>query len=292
MGNVVSALSILFVLYAFFKIDFSQILILDGRRFAGICILGLLLKMATVFLMGYAWLLWLECFSGRTCSRKEAIRIYTKANIGKYVPGNMMHYVERNLFAKNLGLPQGQIAAASFIEVLSLLISAFAFGFFFAFTQVEDTIHLLGMLLPAKTIGWLAGAGVFCACMMLYFGVHSFFQKKYGAIAGFWGTFLRCFWIYAAVLLLLGLILLLLFVCVQGDMPDVSASLQIISAYIIAWVAGFVAPGAPGGIGVRELVLTMLLSPIMGQDLIVQLSVLHRAITIVGDFIVYFLGKI
>ena len=63
--------------------------------------------------------------------------------------------------------------------------------------------------------------------------------------------------------------------------------LLIISGYIIAWVLGFIVPGAPGGIGVRELVITLLLGSVVGESMVVTLSVTHRLITIIGDFMAY-----
>lgn len=68
---------------------------------------------------------------------------------------------------------------------------------------------------------------------------------------------------------------------------NVSVALQLVAGYIIAWVLGFVVPGAPGGIGVREFVLTLLLGNVVGKELILTLSILHRLITIIGDFMAY-----
>ena len=44
-----------------------------------------------------------------------------------------------------------------------------------------------------------------------------------------------------------------------------------------------------GGIGVREMALTLLLAPVMGRDKIVVLSVMHRLVTVLGDVLAYFL---
>ncbi len=75
----------------------------------------------------------------------------------------------------------------------------------------------------------------------------------------------------------------------MGGQPRLSKVLRLIAAYMIAWVFGFVIPGAPGGIGVREMALTLLLAPVMGRDKIVVLSVMHRLVTVLGDVLAYFL---
>jgi len=74
---------------------------------------GLLIKMLTVYLQGRAWIGWLEALSGRTCDRRAALSVYARANMGKYLPGNVMHFVERNLFAADMGLSQRELTAAS-----------------------------------------------------------------------------------------------------------------------------------------------------------------------------------
>ncbi len=128
MGNAVSALSMIFVFAAFVRIDFDDRWITNWRVFWLIAASGVLVKTVTVFLSAGAWCLWLEYFAGRRCARREALRVYAKANIGKYLPGNVMHYVERNLFAAKLNLSQKQIAAASICEVLSIVLAAFLLG--------------------------------------------------------------------------------------------------------------------------------------------------------------------
>ena len=77
--------------------------------------------------------------------------------------------------------------------------------------------------------------------------------------------------------------------CYMGGAFQPRTAALIISGYVIAWVLGFVVPGAPGGIGVRELVITLLLSGVMGEGLVVTLSITHRLITIIGDFLAYVL---
>lgn len=44
---------------------------------------------------------------------------------------------------------------------------------------------------------------------------------------------------------------------------------------------------ASGGIGVREFLITILLGSVVGTELVLMLSVIHRLITIIGDFLAY-----
>lgn len=294
MGNAVSVLSILFVISALLRTDFSMITVRNWYLFFAACMAGVLIKTATVFLSGRAWCVWLEFFSGRRCDRREAVCVYAKANIGKYLPGNVMHYVERNLFAGKLELSQKQIAAASMVEVCSLVLAAFLMGVLLAFSQMRAAAQLVLakfalsdkqlVLLAAGICVFLAASVFLCFCFRRKLAA---FLKEITAKGGKFGkTFLHCFLIYMTVLMLLGIILVLLYGYMAG-WPSFGQAVSMTAAYIIAWVLGFVVPGAPGGIGVRELALTLLLTPLTGAQLVAALSVLHRLITVLGDFTAY-----
>ncbi len=292
MGNVISALSILFVLLALRRIDFDMEAVADWPVFLFVCLAGIIIKIITVLLSGSAWCQWLECFADKRCSRREALRVYARANIGKYLPGNVMHYVERNLFAENLRLSQKQIAAASLAEVFSLILAAVMTGVLLAYPQMREAAgavmeqeEAVQKLQPfvwvcCTAIGMLAVAAVL---FLVY-------RKRHSFISTFLSTFIRCLLIYAWVLMLLGFLFVILYWYWAGR-PSYGQALQMIAAYSAAWVSGFVIPGAPGGIGVRELVLTLLLSSAAGQDTIAVLSVLHRLITVCGDFAAYLLRR-
>lgn len=61
-----------------------------------------------------------------------------------------------------------------------------------------------------------------------------------------------------------------------------------VGAFALSWVAGFLVPGAPAGLGVREAVLVALLSPSVDRALPVVLG--FRLATILGDFLSLGLG--
>ena len=68
---------------------------------------------------------------------------------------------------------------------------------------------------------------------------------------------------------------------------DLQSMKHILSAFSMAWVCGFVIPGAPGGIGVREAVLTVLLESVMDGPVLAVILIVHRITGIAGDFIFY-----
>lgn len=51
-----------------------------------------------------------------------------------------------------------------------------------------------------------------------------------------------------------------------------------------AWIAGFITPGAPAGVGIREAILVLSLTQLFDASLAVIVTFMYRLITVVGDF--------
>ncbi len=64
----------------------------------------------------------------------------------------------------------------------------------------------------------------------------------------------------------------------------------VIGLYPVAWMAGTVAVGAPGGVGVREAVLTLGLEPALGPARAAVLAVALRLVTLGGDLLTALAG--
>lgn len=289
LGKLVSVLSIVFIVRAVYILGFDFSAVENWGAFLGVTLLCTIAKCITVYMSGNVWYGWLSFFSGEKNKRKEAVCVYAKANIGKYLPGNVMHYVERNLFADKMGISQKKLAISTVMEVFSLVTVSLVIAVAFSFNQLQQALHqVLG-----ENYGMIILAVILAAIVVVVVAVILFRKKlleilKEYSIAEFVKTFLKNMVWYALVLGTLGAIMIVLY-CYMGGQFTLESAKLIISGYIIAWVLGFIVPGAPGGIGVRELVITLLLSSVVGESLIVTLSVTHRLITIVGDFLAYLL---
>ena len=64
----------------------------------------------------------------------------------------------------------------------------------------------------------------------------------------------------------------------------------VMTAYAAAWLAGTLMPGAPAGMGVREMVLTLELEPALGSTQAAALALALRLVTTAGDLFTAFLG--
>ena len=69
-----------------------------------------------------------------------------------------------------------------------------------------------------------------------------------------------------------------------------SSVIEYIAIYSCAWIFGFITPGAPGGIGVRESIMVVLLSDKIGAGNALSGALLFRGITISGEVVGYLLA--
>ena len=86
-------------------------------------------------------------------------------------------------------------------------------------------------------------------------------------------------------LLLNGGGMIALLIGLQDFSLDLFVAQRILSSFSTAWICGFVIPGSPGGIGVREAILTMLLEDLVDGPKLVFLIIAHRLVSIIGDFL-------
>ncbi len=87
---------------------------------------------------------------------------------------------------------------------------------------------------------------------------------------------------YAIMWLLMGLSFYALMVAAQPRLDP--ALLRIaVGVSTLSWLAGFLSPISPGGVGVREGVIVLLLTPVVGSSQAVAVALLARAVSLVVE---------
>jgi uncharacterized membrane protein YbhN (UPF0104 family) len=101
---------------------------------------------------------------------------------------------------------------------------------------------------------------------------------------------------YKAMIRLLGVTALRLLVlsatylaviALLGQPLDSDLIIKVIGIFVISWVIGFLALGAPGGLGVREAILIMFLGNSLNQEILTVSAIVHRVVCILGDLAAY-----
>lgn len=299
-GRIMTIVAVLYIVKFFFSLEIDIEQIYSWKSLIGVFIVGSIILALCVYGMGWLWGNILKTISGKEIRTFEALRVYVKANIGKYLPGNVMHYVERNLFAVNAGLGQKEITLSSVMEIATEICAAGLIALLFL---QKD---LLGLIQSIITPKWICVVCILVVILLV--GVIIGIKKNEGIRSLLKGLcskrvlllFLKSLLFYSVLMGIMGVILMLIIEYPLGCTLSLQVGARIIACYIIAWLFGFIVPGAPGGIGVREAVLIMLLGAYVGEEQLALAIIIHRVITIVGDVLAYltigcqerfFLGK-
>lgn len=292
LGKIVTLLAVAYIVYYIYSIDFDFQLVKDWPTFFFLVCGGAVISATFVFGMGKAWSNILKGLAKQPIDTRMAIRVYAKANVGKYLPGNVMHYVERNLFAVNAGMGQVEIMLSSILEIAIII---FTTGMIVCIFMHGEAIEILSKYVSAMWIfvGLLILIGLIFAVsiilkkkpQMRVFLVR-LCSKDIGVIA------LKNVFFYSFQFFIMGVFLVAVLKIPLACEISIQMSGYIIVSYIMAWVIGFVVPGAPGGIGVREFVLITLLGTYFLEEYIVFALVVHRIVTVFGDVLAYLVAVV
>jgi len=199
----------------------------------------------------------LSDISGISVKLPFLTKIYTAANLYKYIPGGIMYIVGRNRLAVEIKeLSHAKVALATLAEgVISItagLCIAVAFRRAYALP--------VWAVLPVLAVG----AAVYI-CWRRGFPLEKL-PKRF-ALSFFIVTLRGASFMF--VLAILGY----------------SANITAAGLYIVAWLAGYLTPGAPGGMGIREVALLTFLGTAYNEGVILSAIVTHRILQILGDLI-------
>ena len=197
-----------------------------------------------------------------------AARAWSLANLGRYVPGKVWSVAGLVVLARQAGVEAGPAAASAFV-VQALALGTGAAVVAAATPHAAPPLRLVvAGLAGLATIGvlvWPRTAGLLAR---LAKGVAPGPLTASAAIAGAVLTVLS--WItYGFALWLLA----------RGLLPGATLPLaSAVGAFTLGYILGVLALFAPGGVGIRELVLVGLLSPSLGGGGAVALSVGSRVV--------------
>jgi len=292
LGYLLVSLSLLFVIYSLYD-SRHHIVTLDifPQVLFFIVAAGMFL-FHCAWLISYVFKMILEFISSKRIPTLEVLDLYLKANICKYLPGNVMQYVTRNIFAKKIGISQSEMAFASFLEIFFVVMFSFTLCILLS---GELFLNLLREHVPTGLYAIIIVAII--AFLAIVFILLRRTKRFSTAIDGFLNQFMKLdkkqffklsvkvFFIVTYNQLLLGFGFFLLLREVSG-LTDI-AMFTVISAYIISWLIGFITPGAPGGIGVKEAILSLLLMDFYGREYVLISALLFRFVTILIDVLAF-----
>jgi len=206
--------------------------------------------------------------------------IYGRSQIAKYLPGNCFHFVGRQVLGGALGHSQAALAFASLVETALLITLAAGIALPLALAR----LGAWSIALPAGALLVLALALAAPRLLATRLWAPATARAVGGLNAG---TLLRAVALQGAFFGVAGGVLWLLTAAVGGPGPVAIGPLTSVSALALAWVAGFLTPGASAGIGVREAILILALDGALGAEASAAVALALRLVTTVGDGIFF-----
>ena len=265
-GYGIVLLSVWFIVRRFSGPEFVSLF--SGMPISSFLLMGLFLFLYSLcnFLPALSWALFLKALQPGLRTLRSAVGLYLRSGIVKYLPGNVFHFAGRHVMGRGLGVSQGDILKANVLEVGGILLCA---GCIIVLSLIGGSLVVPGNSVIAsnlKAAAWIAVTGATLGTILL------FHEKVRGFLGGFispakWRSYVMIFLLYVAFFVITGTVL-------QGIMVSVSQpavfrfddTALFVAVFSLSWIAGFVIPGAPGGLGVREFIILLMLGPGYGES--------------------------
>lgn len=265
VGGALSIIGVVFVVIRLVgyidKLDLSWVQPIDWLAFLVLAILYAIINVALVL----AWHQILV-FLKAPLSLFQATYVYGMSQLAKYVPGNVFHIASRQALGVAAGVPGWALAKSSVWEIgliafVGALFGLLALPLWWQSLPISVALILFVIVLLVVV---LAIRRWFDLSLALAFGWHVLF------------------------LVMSGLIFIGVLAIISPSFMSIEILIKLVGFYVIAWLVGLITPGAPAGVGVRELVLLFFLKGVVVEADLLLAVALGRVITVVGDLMFFF----
>lgn len=247
--------------------------------FLVVVLVGSLAYWVTTFILAFNWRYIVMLLSDNKCSTRFFLKVYFESVLAKYIPSNVMHLAARHYQLKKNGFSHQTAFLSNVLELALIIISSAII--------IAPAIFSQKMVLPDTIVdnkNWLSmlliGGTIFSGAVLVYY------CRKNGRLSH-WQMLTqvtRIMILYGVFLILSGLIFSYISSCVISDWSWASMPVFMF-AYVCAWSIGLVTPGAPGGLGVREVMLVVLLSGYAQRPEILLAALLFRMASVIGELL-------
>lgn len=195
------------------------------------------------------------------------------SQIAKYLPGNVAHLLGRALLIGQT-VRKKDVAITLLIETLILSFTAALFGCLWVFDYILPHDISKNSILSSFLL---------LLCITVF--IIEIYKRKTNLPFFTYKTFISIFTVNTASFFLHGSAIYLIAFHVV-EIHELSY-LQCSYGFALSFLIGYLLPGASGGIGVREYAFVVLFIPFIEQALALQVIIIYRLITIIGDVIIF-----
>lgn len=240
------------------------------------------------------WMVFTQSLSGKKIPFSAAMPVYTKSNVYKYLPGNVFQYVGRNKLAFDMNISHVDVACATIFDILFCVFWTGVIAIVLLGSRIADLLGKYG-----RNILIIGAVGVILAAAALIFVRIRFGDK----LKEYLSRYSKAFRKENRKSLMAGIFYYLVsnivsaamyFVCmrlVMGSSVSLGELTALTGAFMFAWIIGFITPGAPGGIGIRESVMIFVCGEAY-QERIILFVLVTRLASIIADLAAFAVGQI
>lgn len=292
-GNVLTIGAIILIIRKILgmDIDFSQLGSASVLTALGVS----MVVQSAIFTFGcIPWLIFIQSLSGRKIPFSKAMPVYTNSNIYKYIPGNVFQYIGRNQLAADMDISHVDVACATVLDIFFSVLSTGVISVILLGGKVAELLGKYG-----RNMALIGCAGVAVLVVAAVVAKWKFSDK----IKAYLSRYSKAFRHENRRTLFLGIgyyfaqnliSAMSYFICMRliiGSGAELSELLTLTGAFMFAWIIGFVTPGAPGGIGIREGVM-IFVSGDGFADKVILFALAMRIASTAADVIAFLIGKI
>jgi hypothetical protein len=249
---------------------------------------AVLVQTVVVVFDGLIWA-WLLRRLGVAAHSRQGLAVFGSAQFAKYLPGNFGQHISRVVLAREWGWHTGRVVLSLLLEncfaIGSGALIAGAGAFLDATTAGRNTPRLVAVLGLVTFVSMVAALALRRVLLrppgFLGRWLEEPVELRFSALIGYLSSHMAS---YVGMAVALGV----LFWSVSGSWPRDPSTLLL--GVAVGWLSGFLVPGAPAGLGVREAALVTILGPRLGTGVVVASAVLWRLSQTASDVVALSLG--
>ena len=250
------------------------------------------LGIVNIFLLAFIWKRILSFIANKNIGYSGVYPVYIQSNLAKYLPGNVMKFVSRNILLKDIGLSQFQIAFSSVIDFGTATFTSILLALLIAHQSLITSLQQI-VPLSARNIFLLA---LFIGLVFIALAAFMWFSpknstyrqaiKKYMSI-----KFFSLFVSNMLIIIAMYVVGNTAFLFALNSIINItfSQAMAVTGAFLVANIITVIVPGAPAGIGIREASATLLLFGTVDTSILPIILVITRLAMVISDVLAYLL---
>lgn len=272
LKNIIKIIIVFIVLYFVYRqlaTNWTEVVNYSWNVNLYLLVLSVVMHLFTFILFSRVWCFLIAAL-GYKVKLTHAFKISYIANLGRYIPGKIWPVFGMAYLAKQLGIREEKSVTSWVVAMIFALPSAFMAGFICILISPEILSEELSKYLGPGV--YLTAAVIFMISLSLIFIPGKSlsilnvllklikkpkidFNLKISTALIIYGGYLICWIVYG-----LSFWVFINSVTSGSNLPVLPA----VAAFVIAYQIGYLAIFAPGGMGIRELVLAIILTPYLG----------------------------